>query len=48
MLATPIHCCVYLCPSGPVLALVLAKKDAVSHWKQLVGPARRDQDPTRY
>ncbi|XP_065886118.1 nucleoside diphosphate kinase homolog 5-like [Dysidea avara] len=32
--------------SGPVLALVLAKIDAISHWKQLVGPARRDQDPS--
>ena len=42
--------CMYLPASrcsGPVLALVLAKTDAVNQWKQLVGSNRREQDPGR-
>lgn len=30
--------CVFVC-SGPVLALVLAREDAVQHWRNILGPA---------
>lgn len=40
VISTPLY-------SGPVLALVLAKTDAVNQWKQLVGPNKREQDPGR-
>lgn len=37
--------------SGPIVALVLARENAVSFWKQLIGPTNtqkaRDQAPER-
>lgn len=38
--------------SGPIVALVLARENAVPFWKQLIGPTNtqkaRDQAPERY
>lgn len=39
---TFVICCVVVC-SGPVLALVLAKQEAVEDWRNLLGP----KDPTQ-
>ena len=38
--------------SGEILALVLARKDAIAHWRRVIGPTQtakaRDETPDRY
>ena len=44
-------CCVFYC-SGPMLALCLAREDAVSGWRDMLGPTEipvaKEQQPDWY
>lgn len=34
------NCCQILCHSGPMRAYILAREDAIRHWRELMGPTK--------